>query len=122
GGEAGRWLAGGLLRGLFWLLTLPLAFSLLWPRTAAAIARATPGATWRGIVMLWALGLHTAAWNGVKRGVRGVANLHRGSDPADPYSAAYGGAPLALRDDGIDAIAGPPMAARQALEGDEEAT
>ena len=42
GGDLGRLLTGGWLLGLAWLATLPAAFALLWPRTAARLLRATP--------------------------------------------------------------------------------
>ena len=53
GGEAGRWLSGSTLVGLGWLLAAFAGFTLLWPRTSARIARATPGASIRASVWVW---------------------------------------------------------------------
>ena len=53
GGEAGRWLSGSVLVGLGWILTGLAGFTLLWPRTSARIARATPGASIRASVWAW---------------------------------------------------------------------
>ena len=53
GGEAGRWLSGSTLVGLGWLLAALAGFTLLWPRTSARIARATPGASIRASVWVW---------------------------------------------------------------------
>ena len=53
GGEAGRWLSSSTLVGLGWLLAAFAGFTLLWPRTSARIARATPGASIRASVWVW---------------------------------------------------------------------
>ncbi len=53
GGEAGRWLSGSFLAGLGWLLTALAGFALLWPRTSARIAKATPSASVRTSAWVW---------------------------------------------------------------------
>ena len=61
GGDLGRLLTGGWLLGLAWLATLPAAFALLWPRTAARLLRATPGEIARDGIWLWRHGPRQAA-------------------------------------------------------------
>ncbi|MEZ4503784.1 MAG: DNA translocase FtsK [Dehalococcoidia bacterium] len=65
GGNLGRWFLGwpGFL---VWLAVFASAFSLLWPVTALAIARATPG-----IVALGVMAASRWAWNGLRRRVEG---------------------------------------------------
>ena len=60
GGDLGRVLNANLWSGLAWLLTFPVAFALLWPRTALQIARNAPRWTWDTLQWLWDLGLHRA--------------------------------------------------------------
>ncbi|MQA00548.1 MAG: DNA translocase FtsK [Dehalococcoidia bacterium] len=84
GGDLGRLLSGGWVAAVIWLLLFAAGFGLLWPRTAAALVRATPGAVAAGAAWLWALGLHRAAWNGARNTVRGLRHLAVRSDGNSP--------------------------------------
>ena len=53
GGWVGRGLSSSGLVNLGWLLTAPAAFALLWPRTAARLLRAAPGASVRTAAWAW---------------------------------------------------------------------
>jgi S-DNA-T family DNA segregation ATPase FtsK/SpoIIIE len=70
GGDLGRRLTVNGLTMLAWALTLPLGFTLLWPRTTATMLRAIPRAAGRALAALWHLGLHRAIG-------RGLASLRR---------------------------------------------
>ena len=67
GGEAGRWLSGSFLVGLGWILTAVAGFTLLWPRTSARIARATPRASVRTGAWVWRHGPRQALAAAVAR-------------------------------------------------------
>ena len=71
GGDSGAALAAGVAGTLVWLAMIPLAYALLWPRTALAGLRASPGATWAALRWAWGLGIHRA----VGRGLRALAQL-----------------------------------------------
>ena len=71
GGDSGAALAAGLAGTLVWLAMIPLAYALLWPRTALAGLRASPGTTWAALRWAWGLGIHRA----VGRGLRALAQL-----------------------------------------------
>ena len=82
GGDLGRLLTGGWLLGLAWLATLPAAFALLWPRTAARLLRATPGEIARDGIWLWRHGPRQAA-----AGL--AARLRRYGDPGISQPEAH---------------------------------
>ena len=58
GGDAGRRLLEGAPAAAVWAAALPLGFALLWPRTAAALLRATPLAVASAALGLRRLGMH----------------------------------------------------------------
>ncbi len=65
GGEFGRLFAGSLWGTTAWILAWPLAFALLWPRTARTVAQEAPGTTAEVARWTWELGLHRYAWRGI---------------------------------------------------------
>ena len=71
GGALGRALTSWP-SALGWLLALPAGFALLWPRTAARLVRATPGAVASAAGRSWRLRLDRHAWRGVRALGRGV--------------------------------------------------
>ena len=82
GGDLGRLLTGGWPLGLAWLATLPAAFALLWPRTAARLLRATPGEIARDGIWLWR--------HGPRQTAAGLAaRLRRYGDPGMPQPEAH---------------------------------
>lgn len=110
GGEVGRVLSTNGWTVAGWLLMLPVAFALLWPRTAASFARELPRATWDVARWLWSLNLHHHAWRGVMSAVRSVPLFVRGLNNrvgvnADPEPMVGPDTPLPPE---IEAIAGPP--------------
>jgi S-DNA-T family DNA segregation ATPase FtsK/SpoIIIE len=132
GGDSGAGLAAGLTGTLIWLMTLPLAYALLWPRTALAAFRASPGASWAALQWTWELGLHRRAWHGLRAVSQLLLGMNRRGTHADtdfepivasqPPGAADGGlevttfrdeppvdraAAEAKLDAAIEAIAGP---------------
>ncbi|MFA7296352.1 MAG: DNA translocase FtsK [Dehalococcoidia bacterium] len=109
GGDLGRALTGSWVALALWLLTAPLGFALLWPRTARRGLEATPGLSKRFAAWAWArlvaLGLHRMAGRGLKRAGTAVASkassaVSRSSAPAavaePPVAVA---APEAIEDD-----------------------
>ncbi|TAJ21203.1 MAG: DNA translocase FtsK, partial [Dehalococcoidia bacterium] len=66
GGSLGRLFTGSAWQTLGWLVLAPLGYALLWPRTAWAIAKATPPTTWETLKWLWSLGLHRRAASGIR--------------------------------------------------------
>jgi hypothetical protein len=60
GGNLGRTLNTNLWSGLAWAMTCPVAFTLLWPRTALQVAKNSPRWTWDTLQWLWDLGIHRA--------------------------------------------------------------
>ncbi|MGE3961558.1 MAG: DNA translocase FtsK [Dehalococcoidia bacterium] len=65
GGDLGRLLNANLWVGLAWILTFPVAFALLWPRTALQIAKNAPRWTWDTLQWIWDLGIHRAIGRGL---------------------------------------------------------
>ena len=83
GGDLGRRLTANGLAMLAWAFTLPLGFTLLWPRTTATMLRAMPRAAGRGLAALWQPGLHRAIG-------RGFASLRRRrSESASEYDQEF---------------------------------
>ena len=78
GGDFGRALTGSWIALALWLLTAPLGFALLWPRTARRGLEATQGLSKRLAAWAWsrlvALGLHRAAGRGLRRAGSAVAS------------------------------------------------
>ena len=75
GGDAARLLTTGGVGPLVWIAAFLAAFALLWPRTTARLARATPGRVGYALAWLWALGLHRSLGRGLLAGGRGAGRL-----------------------------------------------
>jgi len=73
GGDLGRALNSNVWSGLAWWMTFPVAFTLLWPRTALQIGRNAPRWTWDTLQWLWDLGIHRA----IGRGIASIPGLIR---------------------------------------------
>src|SRR5205814_2258728 len=89
GGDLGRSLTSDVVTASCWLLTAPIGFALLWPRTARRGLEALPGAlraairaAWRALV---GLGIHRAVGRGFRRLLLGVWHIVR---PARAASVA----------------------------------
>ncbi|MEX2374597.1 MAG: DNA translocase FtsK, partial [Dehalococcoidia bacterium] len=65
GGDAGRALNSTTWALAAWVFMLPLAFTCLWPRTAAGLARNAPRWGWTILQWLWDLGLHRRLWHAI---------------------------------------------------------
>jgi S-DNA-T family DNA segregation ATPase FtsK/SpoIIIE len=104
GGDIGRRLTADFATAAVWLLTIPAAFALLWPRTAAHILRSMPGTLWRGVAALavgfWRLGMHRHAARAISAPFRRKAAAP--SIAAAPPANAPGAA------DTMHELAGPP--------------
>ena len=92
GGDLGRALTGSWVALGLWLLTAPLGFALLWPRTARRGLEATPGLSKRFAAWAWtrlvALGLHRAAGRGLRRAGSAVASKACPGTPMKPTTIA----------------------------------
>ncbi|MEX2228098.1 MAG: hypothetical protein WEB13_00520, partial [Dehalococcoidia bacterium] len=89
GGDAARLLSAGVAGPLVWTAAFFAAFALLWPRTAARLVRATPGRVAYALAWLWALGLHRAAWRGIRAGARGAGRAIASRNSARPHAATF---------------------------------
>ena len=81
GGDAGRLLVSGALATVAWAATLPLAFALLWPRSASTLVRGAPVAVVAVALEFWRLGLHRSAARGVRALVHRFRHRFRRSAP-----------------------------------------
>jgi len=122
GGELGRALAGWPVGVAIWLLLAVVGYTLLWPRTAASLLRATPGAIGRSFRWVWQQELHRPIGRGLALLARPLTRLFRRDDGADPEIEVP--APRRLRRvDAIAEIAGPAtpeLAAAVAAEAGED--
>ncbi len=80
GGDLGRALTSSPAAVVGWLATLPIGFTLLWPRTAQTIARNTPRVTWETLRWLWDLGLHRRLGRAIVAVPRVIAHLNTRAD------------------------------------------
>ena len=128
GGEVGRWLSGSFLAGLGWVLTGLGGFTLLWPRTSARIARATPGASVRTSVWVWRHGPSQALAAIVARAKRlGESDVPNAAEinalrARRPAPAANGASGIATAPTEIAADEAPAPADLDAAEEDEAPT
>lgn len=84
GGDVGRLLVRSAAATAVWAAALPLGFTLLWPRTALALLRATPLALGAAALGLWRLAPHGA----VARAIRGAFRRDRAPSDAETASLA----------------------------------
>ncbi|MQC17818.1 MAG: DNA translocase FtsK [Chloroflexi bacterium] len=84
GGNLGRTLNTNLWSGLAWAMTFPVAFTLLWPRTALQIARNAPRWTWDTLQWLWDFGIHRAIGRGLASLPALVRRLNTRADAQRP--------------------------------------
>ncbi|MCY4615860.1 MAG: hypothetical protein OXC71_05660, partial [Chloroflexi bacterium] len=128
GGEVGRWLSGSVLAGLGWVLTGLGGFTLLWPRTSARIARATPGASVRTSVWVWRHGPSQVLAAIVARAKRlGESDVPNAAEinalrARRAGAAANGASAVATTPTEIAAAEAPAPADLDAAEEDEEPT
>ena len=98
-------------RLLPWLLTLPVGFALLWPRTATRLARRAPGAARAGARAVWRWRLDRRAWRGARSvagGIFRVPALLRAVVVALQPGRLGGQRPQAAPPSSIGELAGPP--------------
>ncbi|MDA1010503.1 MAG: hypothetical protein O2888_03405, partial [Chloroflexi bacterium] len=100
GGDVGRALNSVGWAIATWAAMLPLAFALLWPRTAAQVARNLPRWSWDTIQWLWDLGLHRHLGRVLAATPTLLRTLNRRRDVETPIAADS-----TLAD--IEAVAGP---------------
>jgi len=93
GGDLGRFLTDQPVALAAWILLLPVGFTLVWPRTARAVALRAPGvsaalarATWLGLDRL---GLHRAAGRGLRAGGRALASQVAGARVPSDGGGSY---------------------------------
>jgi len=109
GGDLGRTLNSSIWSGLAWAMTFPVAFTLLWPRTALQIGRNAPRWTWDTIQWLWDLGIHRAIGRGFAAIPGLLRRLNTRIDTEDPDATAANAAAVldAPLPPEVAAVAGP---------------
>jgi len=106
GGDVGRALASWPAGVAVWILLGFTGFALLWPKTAAAMLRGTPGAIGRSARWLWNQHLYRPLGRGLRYAFTPIARLMQPKRDLDPeFTAARPGSRRAVET--VAEIAGP---------------